>query len=1063
MPDSLNKIISVVQSDNNRMDLVLSKVRSFVTEGYKKTLSVDSQCKALPVNDTKSEHLRMFRISKLVFGEEDIYTRLVSLFQTVHDLVDACYLMIRGSADGKTELYLGIRAETNTVMAFETMQGNFKGNFPGTTIESLDANSIKSILTQINPPYYVRSRRPSVALVSMVPSRRNMVDAAEDSLKVQGMDKFVDSMPPQEYIAVIVAVPLGSKSVMDRRNALESLATAISPLMKITFQYGENMTVSKQASINRSIADSVNQSVTDAYNTSTTNNRGISRGGTAHWNSHFNSFGFGFGSQSGNFNSTAYTNGVTNSNTYGTGKTVTSGESSTEELSMGMSESWSLEHNNQAIQSLLKEVEKQLTRIDQCDVYGAWDACAYFVSQEPRTVRIAAANYQSLICGENSSGSVNVWLPALTGEEEKNHSEILKYAAAMKIPIFKRSNYTCQAGTMISGSEMPILMNLPRRSVRGMPIVDMAAFGREAFAVRGNDPAVHNNEKSSLLIGKVYHMGNVEENNTISLDPELFSSHALFCGTTGVGKSTLVAMILNALTTVHKHFMLVEPVKGEYKQLLGGIKGIQVFTTDPLVCRLLRINPFEFIEGIQVLSHIDRLIDIFSVCWPLYAAQPAVLRECIEEAYVACGWDLSNSEYMKPGFKRYPTFSMLLDILPQVIARSHFVGESKGTYEGALLARLGMLTRGIYGQILNGASNVTDEELFDHNVIVDLSMAGSQETISLIMGLLIIRLREYRTVTGRADNAPLSHVMVLEEAHNIFPREKQQNVEGGENVAGKAVKMLVQCIAEMRSYGQGFFIADQSPSAIDIAGIRNTATKIAMQLPEKDDQDIIAKALSLTDKQAKEMARLPRQVAVVYQNSWLEPVLLKITDKKDSSVINAYKSKVDIASPEDIRTMRGKLAAKILPMAKSGILEPEKLLSTPEKLAVPTALNPSKQKDYAAICRHYIKWYQQEGPFSAEEDEEERIHFFAAFLTTLLSCDLLLRILPPPAIPKNIDSRNQAAVIRAKASKWHKDALRLVECYASGLTETEKDGLIQVLLTDDGKSDSATLLKYLYP
>ena len=88
--------------------------------------------------------------------------------------------------------------------------------------------------------------------------------------------------------------------------------------------------------------------------------------------------------------------------------------------------------------------------------------------------------------------------------------------------------------------------------------------------------------------------------------------------------------------------------------------------------------------------------------------------------------------------------------------------------------------------------------------------------------------------------------------------------------------MLSNAIAEMRTYGEGFIIADQSPGAVDISAIRNTNTKIIMRLPEESDRRISGKAAALKDNQIDEITRLPQGVAVVYQNDWLEPVLCKI-------------------------------------------------------------------------------------------------------------------------------------------------------------------------------------------
>ena len=139
-----------------------------------------------------------------------------------------------------------------------------------------------------------------------------------------------------------------------------------------------------------------------------------------------------------------------------------------------------------------------------------------------------------------------------------------------------------------------------------------------------------------------------------------------------------------------------------------------------------------------------------------------------------------------------------------------------------------------------------------------------------------MRLSEHRMSTCNDMNIPLHHVTVLEEAHNILKRTSTGQNPEGSNVAGKSVEMLSNAIAEMRTYGEGFIIADQSPSAVDISAIRNTNTKIIMRLPDEQDRRLAGKSAGLRDNQLDEIAKLPKGVAVVYQNDWLEPVLCKI-------------------------------------------------------------------------------------------------------------------------------------------------------------------------------------------
>ena len=155
--------------------------------------------------------------------------------------------------------------------------------------------------------------------------------------------------------------------------------------------------------------------------------------------------------------------------------------------------------------------------------------------------------------------------------------------------------------------------------------------------------------------------------------------------------------------------------------------------------------------------------------------------------------------------------------------------------------------------------------------------------------ILVMRLNEHRMTGIDGMNVPLRHVTVLEEAHNILKRTSGESSVEGANVASKSVEMLSNAIAEMRTYGEGFIIADQSPSAVDISAIRNTNTKIIMRLPDETDRRLAGKSAALKDEQLDEIAKLPKGVAVVYQNDWLEPILCKV--KKFSGKEIPYRRK----------------------------------------------------------------------------------------------------------------------------------------------------------------------------
>lgn len=519
---------------------------------------------------------------------------------------------------------------------------------------------------------------------------------------------------------------------------------------------------------------------------------------------------------------------------------------------------------NKAVEELLTRIDEQIKRTKESEDYGCYSCAAYFLSSRPSKALLAANTYRSLMIGEGSSvesGAVNLW------QDRASVTAMREYLKRFTHPVFARQLWENEAdslfytaGTLVSGRELPMHLGLPTRSVHGLPIIEHAEFGR-------NVP-----DEDKMNLGKIYHMGK-EEAAGLILNRQAMASHTFITGSTGTGKSNAVYHLLDEITkNGQTTFLVVEPAKGEYKNVFGNRTDVQVFGTNPRETPLLRMNPFAFPENIHILEHIDRLVEIFNACWPMYAAMPAVLKDAIERSYQKVGWDLRNSESEKGVF---PTFFDLLDILPGVIEESHYSKDTQSDYVGALCTRVKSLTNGIYGSVLCAEDALTDEALFDRNVVVDLSRVGSMETKSLLMGILVMKLQEYRMCSSGM-NSRLRHVTVLEEAHNLLRKTSAEQSQEGANLQGKSVEMLANAIAEMRTYGEGFIIADQAPGLLDMSVIRNTNTKIILRLPDEEDRKLVGKSAALKEAQIDELSKLPLGVAAVYQNEWPEAVLCKI-------------------------------------------------------------------------------------------------------------------------------------------------------------------------------------------
>lgn len=600
--------------------------------------------------------------------------------------------------------------------------------------------------------------------------------------------------------------------------------------------------------------------------------------------------------------------------------------SSTVTASIGKNEGITQTFTNFNIKHALELLENQMKRLEQSTALGMWDFAAYVLSEDQNVANNVAHSYLALTLGEDSymsKSAINLWRGNVA-EEKEAAKEICNYIRKLRHPVFALNPHKCisdeaelrsiieendnpvdtssklliggddsflaypalvTATTSLSGKELAYSLNFPQKAIAGLPILECAEFGRNI--VTYDD--VQKTGKTFEL-GNIFHM-NREENVEVNLAKQSFASHAFITGSTGSGKSNTVYQILSEAKNNKTKFLVVEPAKGEYKTVFGMEKGVSVYGTNPELTPMLRVNPFSVPAGIHILEHLDRLVEIFNVCWPMYAAMPAVLKSAVEKSYADCGWNLNTSKN-KYGEKIFPTFADVAANVKVIIDSSEYDNENKGAYKGALLTRLQSLTNGINGMIFV-QDEIKSEDLFDKNVIVDLSRVGSSETKSLIMGMLVLKLQEHRMTTAESINEPLKHITVLEEAHNILKRTSTEQSTEGANLVGKSVEMLANAIAEMRTYGEGFIIVDQAPGLLDMSTIRNTNTKIIMRLPDLTDRELVGKAANLNDDQIVELAKLPCGVAAVYQNEWVQPVLCKVNKYEGSEQPYTYEPAPD--------------------------------------------------------------------------------------------------------------------------------------------------------------------------
>lgn len=939
-PSDLREYRQQIDTAKNALNLV----DDVVLKSYLKRLD-SMDIASMPEAEGVDYSIVLFKINRMVYEEDEFATeKLISAISSMSYADCSVFLVIDGYRD-KTDFYLGVKnndPKRTTASVADTFKSSLVGQFPGIDIDDcsiVEKGKKSSLQEQVLRRI---SNASSLSSYVGIPAFKDEDGKYDNKNYVQGTEKLAQAMQGKRYTAIILASNLTTDVVTEIRNGYETIYSQLSPMSTQQLAYSTNESLAN--AINRSKGVTQGKTKTHTIGESHTNGTSSSHsksdsetkksktavccsvlGGV------LSAVGFGLMSTGAGAaigmplrvmaagGAMSAVGAAGKSKTTGTTDTYGTSQSDTENRSMsdaeshsetftdslgktatiGSSKNYTLTIHNKHIEELMKRIDQELERISMSESTGLWSVASYFFSYDNdfASAESAATIFKSIMQGEESgveTSAINSWI-----DNSQKMKMLTSSVCHLSHPVFRNNltvngeNIKVENSSLLSSKELAMLLSLPHKSVPGFPVVEHVSLAKEV--IRNNESLM----KREVSLGCIFDLGKAYTENRVKLDVKSLTQHVFVTGSTGCGKSETIYKLINETKQVGTKFLVIEPAKGEYKNVFGDVN---VFGTNPLIMPLLRINPFSFPTGVHVLEHIDRLTEIFNVCWPMYSAMPAVLKKAMLDAYESCGWDLRLSvNRLSRGEDVYPSFLDLFLSLEKVITESAYSEEVKSNYSGALLTRVESLTNGLNGEIFS-VNELSNMVLFDENCIIDLSRVGSQETKSLIMGILIMRLSEYRMTGANTPNSALKHLTVLEEAHNILKRVSTEQSQEGSNMAGKSVEMITNAIAEMRTYGEGFVIVDQSPTSVDKAAIKNTNTKIVMRLPDEDDRKVSGKAAGMNDKQIDEIAKLPTGVAVVYQNDWVSPVLCKIDRMENSRVIfNEQKDSIlELNSENDI-------------------------------------------------------------------------------------------------------------------------------------------------------------------
>jgi hypothetical protein len=375
--------------------------------------------------------------------------------------------------------------------------------------------------------------------------------------------------------------------------------------------------------------------------------------------------------------------------------------------------------------------------------------------------------------------------------------------------------------------------------------------------------------EKTISLGHEVHRGSKTDQEICFDLTRHLAKHALIVGVPGSGKTNLCFSILHQLWANFRiPFIVIEPAKTEYRAL----KTLPAFANDLLIftpgnenISPFRLNPFSIMPGVKVSTHISRLKTCFEGAFTLYDPCPMILDKALNEVYYRLGW--STMDIGGTVDAPFPSMDLLLEEVTREIEGSSYRGELKGNIEGSLKVRINSLCLGEKGMMLNCGTGLPFHKLMKKPVIFELDSLNEEE--KALMTLLIINSVQESVRSTRKSGECLTHVILVEEAHNIIGSSSKQ--EGQANPKEKVVRMFSNMLAEFRAMGEGIVIADQLPTALAPEAVKHTNVKVMHRLTPADDRSFMGKMMSITKEQEAQVANLNPGESLVFMEGWDRP------------------------------------------------------------------------------------------------------------------------------------------------------------------------------------------------
>ncbi len=406
---------------------------------------------------------------------------------------------------------------------------------------------------------------------------------------------------------------------------------------------------------------------------------------------------------------------------------------------------------------------------------------------------------------------------------------------------------------IISGEEAASFFRLPIGSAS-------VSAGLEINQASKGDKKYTENiiNSGDIVIGKLRSSSN---DVTIGFSLSDLAKHTLVVGTPGSGKTTFSVGLLDRLWKEHQiPFLVIEPAKNEYRALVQSIPDLQVFTPGKNFISPFVFNPFVPPKNVKLESYKSTLKTAFAAAVSMSTPLDKIFEESINNCYSDFRW---LDTYTVDDKGKVFNIVDFIRCFQQTFDDIGYTGDAKN------IGRAGIVRLNSLANLFDNYHSIPIEDLLQKPTIIELSAIENADQKALIISLLLLSVLAYVNANYIGEGG-LKNVILLEEAHVLLDADSNRG-EGEANPSAIAKGLLKRMLAEIRSYGVGLVIADQSPRKVSADVVALTDMKVVFRLVEGMDKQIISESIGLSEVQSQRLSRLKPGEAFLFFNKLDEP------------------------------------------------------------------------------------------------------------------------------------------------------------------------------------------------